>query len=59
MLWLSSIQNNPIGIASADSKDCYVLVRRCLCEWNIVWAFIWGNTVPAQASWTSTDKKND
>lgn len=59
MLWPSSIQNKPIGIRSGDSKDCYVLLRCCLCEWNIIRAFIWGNTVPSQPSWTSADKKNE
>lgn len=39
-----------------DSKVCFVLLF-VWEEYNV--CFIWGNTVPSHASWTSTDKKNE
>lgn len=44
---------------SLDCEACYVLGYCCLCELNIVLAFVRGNTVHAQALRTSGDKKNE
>ena len=49
---------NKISI-SLDCEACNVLGYYCLCEVNMVLAFIRGNTVHSEAHRTSGDKKNE